>query len=152
MRDVLESVCSLIQVSDHDTGTDNGDTYDNPITAVALDAYRRLMPFRTFDDASLNSRFLTRSLGTNVLLISPDFRSLDRSPGAWPDDESKTAYGDYQFSLLVAAPRGPRHSRSCCPTPGATHPIRRSNLAPFKLLISGAIIRRPFRPWRCRTR
>lgn len=120
MRTVLEAVSSLIEVSDHETSANNGDTYDDPITAVALQAYFRLMPWRSFGDPTGRSRFLTRKVGANVRLIAPDFRSLDRSPGAWPDNATKTAWGEAQFALFVAAMQQPEALKIILSDPGAS--------------------------------
>ncbi|MGI8901451.1 MAG: hypothetical protein ACR2HA_11110 [Nocardioides sp.] len=120
MRDVLEAVCSLIQVSDHELSPNGGDTFNDPITATALEAYFRLMPYRTFDDVTQRSRFLTRRLGTNVRLVAPDFRSLDRSPGAWVDHASKTAWGAVQFALFRAAMKQPEALKIILSDPGAS--------------------------------
>jgi hypothetical protein len=120
MRALIESLSSLIQVSDHETSVNGGDNYHDPKTGHALEAYFRLMPFRSFDDPRRRSRFLTRKLTTNVRLISPDFRSLDRSPGAWPDDAAKTAYGEIQFELVRAALRAPEPVKIILSDPGCS--------------------------------
>ena len=78
------------------------------------------MPFRSFDDPTGRSRFLTRKLTTNVRLISPDYRSLDRSPAAWPDDANKTAYGDFQFELLRSALKAPEPLKIILSDPGCS--------------------------------
>ena len=120
MRAVLEGGSSLIQVSDHETSLNNGDNYHDAVTAVALRAYFRLMPFRAFGDPSGRSRFLTRKLGTNVRLIAPDFRSLDRSLGGSVDTPDKTAWGKGQFALFVAAMRQPEALKIILSDPGAS--------------------------------
>ena len=120
MRTVMESMSSLVQVSDHETTKYNEDNYDDPVTRHALNAYFRLMPFRSFDDPTGRSRFLTRKLTTNVRLISPDFRSLDRSPGSWPDNADKTAYGAFQFELLRSALKAPEALKIILSDPGCS--------------------------------
>jgi PhoD-like phosphatase len=120
MQRVLESVSSLIQVSDHEVSANGGDTWNDPLTAHALRAYFRLMPFRSFDDATSRSRFLTRKIDENIRLIAPDFRSLDRSPGSWPDTDTKSAYGEHQFQLVRAALRAPEPLKIILSDPGAT--------------------------------
>ena len=118
MRSVFQDLSSLIQVSDHETSRNDGNTFNNPKTATALRAYFRMMPWRTFDDPTGRSRFLTRKLGENIRLISPDFRSLDRSLEGEPDTPAKTAYGQNQFDLLVEALRQPEPLKILISDPG----------------------------------
>lgn len=102
MRQVLMTRPSLIQISDHETSGNNGDNYNDPVTAAALTAYQKLMPIATYADVRvpIRGRFVARNLGTNIRLISLDFRSLDRSPGAWQDGSTKTALGQEQMDWL----------------------------------------------------
>lgn len=115
MRRALMGRPSLIQVSDHETSGNNGDNYNDPATAAALTAYQKLMPVASYGDTrdSIRGRFLARSLGANMRLISLDFRSLDRSPGAWqdgaiqPDGSTKTALGQAQMDWLYTELKRP---------------------------------------------
>jgi hypothetical protein len=118
MRDVLESCASLIQVSDHETSMNDGDNWQDPVTAHALQAYFRMMPYRSFDDPTRSSRFLTRRLGPNVRLISLDFRSLERSPAGLPDNALKRAFGLAQFAQFRNALRAPEALKIVLSDPG----------------------------------
>lgn len=115
MRRLLMTRPSLIQVSDHETSGNDGDNYNDLLSEQALTAYQKLMPITAFADTRnpIRGRFVARNLGANIRLVSIDFRSLDRSPGAWedgviqPDGSLKTALGQQQMDWLTGELRRP---------------------------------------------